>query len=301
MKTSLSLVGLIALSGIALAACDGGEPPVAVDGTGGTAPGTGGGGPVGTGGDTPAGTGGEAAGTGGGATSNALFTGTGTWIPRDSNLIGIQGAFYILEDSVKDDVAVEDDFMHTDFTADTGNVDEMGVSKFTEGDTLKPCISGTVPQVVDEMMMTGCNDALAEDQPGACQWSKQWGGGIGLNLNEEGGDGSVPMPWDALTANEGGPIMGFKFMASGNAGGATLRVKAKNPGDETDYCKAFTIVPGVEVTVALSDFKPDCWSATSDKPPLTLTAIESLQWQVVSSKAMGYTVENLCIESLSWY
>ena len=297
MKISLTLVGLVALSSGALVACGGGGTDGPIPVTGGT---TGSGGAtVGTGGVT--GSGGETVGSGG-AASNLLFDGVKTWVDGGMNTVGIQGAFYILEDSVKNDMAVDDAFTHTQFTADTGGIEDMpvGVSKFGP-DTVMPCLSGTVPQVVDELMMTGCNDALAEDQPGACQWTAQWGGGIGLNLNETGGDASVKSTWNALTANAGGPVTGFKFRASGTTDGATLRVKAKNPGDDTDYCKAFTIVPGVDFDVKIADFKPECWGSTSSKPPLKLDTIESLQWQIVSSKAKGYTIANFCIESLSWY
>ena len=286
MKTSLSLVCLIALASSFSIACgdDGGPAPL----TGGT---TGSGGETGSGNSTGSG--------GGGEQPNVLFEGNGTWVNGADNTVGIQGAFFILEDGVKDGTPVGDTLMHTDFTADTGALEECGVSKFSS-ETVKPCISGTAVQVTDETGATGCNASAAEDVAGACQWSAQWGGGIGLNLNETGegpnGEESVKSPYNA---NEN-MVKGFTFVASGDAGGATLRVKATNAGSEEDFCKAFTIVPGTPVTVQWSDLKHQCWGSTGTQV-LDLTNLEALQWQVVTDQNDPHTVTNLCIESISWF
>ena len=287
MKTSLSLVCLIALVSSFTAACgDGGDGPVPLTG-----------GSTGSGGSGS----GSTTGSGGAAQTNVLFEGSGTWVEGDDNTVGIQGAFYILEDGVKDDMPVDDGFMHTDFTADTGNLDEpAGVSKFTEEGTVKPCISGTAVQVTDETGAVGCNAAAAEDVAGACQWSAQWGGGIGLNLNETGegpnGEMSVKSPYDALANG----VQGFTFVASGDAGGATLRVKATNVGSDQDFCDEFTIVPGQAVTVQWSDLKHMCWGTAGDQV-LNLENLEALQWQVVTDQNDPHTVTNFCIESISWF
>lgn len=286
MKTSLSFVGLIALASCYSIACGGGaDGPVPLTGGG-----------TGSGGET---------GSGGGATTNILFEGSGTWVEGDGNTVGIQGAFFILEDSVKLEELVEDGLPHTDFTPDTGGtgMGALDVSKFDDT-TVKPCISGTVPQVTDETGATGCDAAAAETEPGACQWSAQWGGGIGLNLNETGegpnGEMSDKSPWNSLTANAGAKVTGFTFTVSGSAGGATLRVKATNVGSEEDFCKSFTIVPDTPVTVALADLKHQCWGSTGTEL-LDMENIEALQWQVVSDQNEAHTVTNLCIENLSWY
>jgi len=287
MKISLSLVGLIAVaSGMSsLVACSS-EPPVPLP-SGGT---TGSGGAAGTGGDTS---------TGGAAPTNLIFNGSTAWVPGDMNAVGIQGSFFILEDSVKDAMPIPaDGLMHTDFTADSGGSEDP-VSSFTDA-TLMPCISGNAVQVTDETGATGCNAAGPETDPGACQWSLQWGGGIGLNLNETGGENSTQGVWNALTANNGGPVTGFTFLVSGEAGGATLRFKAKNEGSDEDFCKAFTIVPDTPVTIALSELVHQCWG-TAGTQVLNLENISQLQWQVVTDAAASHTVANLCIQSLSWY
>jgi len=274
MKTSLSLVCLIALASSFTAACgdSGGPNPLT-------------GGNTGAGGETGS----------GGAATNSLFQGSGTWVPGEENTVGIQGAFYILEDGVKDNAAVTDTLMHTDLTADTAPLEDMGVSKFSP-DTEKPCVSGTAVQVTDETGATGCNTAGPEDTPGACQWSAQWGGGIGLNLNETGGDASVKSPYNANMHN----VKGFTFVASGSAGGATLRVKVTEMGSTEDFCMKFTIVPNTPVTVEWSDFKHKCWDSSGTDVP-DLTNLEALQWQVVTDPDASHEVTNLCIESLSWF
>jgi len=308
MKTSFSLlVSTIAVSATAFMACDGGGTgPVPVSGgtTGAGGSGTGGvvtttGGTTGVGGTSTggAGTGGSGAtgAGGGGAVSSTFFAGEGTWVAMEGNSKGIQGAFFILEDSIKNDEPVVDDLTHSDVHADTGGTDVDGFSKFDDT-TEKPCISGTVTQVTDETGAMDCNASDPEDTPGACQWGAQWGAGIGLNLNETGGEESVKSTWDALANG----VAGFKFTASGMAPGATLRVKIKNAGSDEDFCSEFQIVPGTEVEVAWADFEHMCWGSDGTMSPV-LTAIESLQWQIVSSASEGYDVTNFCIETVSWF
>lgn len=294
MKTSLSLYGLIAIAAgmSSLAACSGGTDDGPMPLTGGAA---GVGGTANSGGAGNAtGSGGDGAGTGG-ALSNSLFAGAGTWIDATTNTVGVQGAFFILEDSVKNSEPVTDTLTHTDFVADSGGTDVDGVSTFDDT-TLKPCISGTAVQVTDETGATGCDAAGPETEPGACQWSLQWGGGIGLNMNETGGEDSTQGVWDALAAG----VTGFTFTVSGDAGGATLRFKAKNEGSDEDFCKSFTIVPGTPVNIALSELQHQCWGTTGTQV-LSLTNISQLQWQVVTDAAASHDVASLCIENLAWY
>jgi len=312
MKTSFSLlVSTIAVSATAFTACGGGatDTPIPVTGgttgVGGSSPGTGGvvatggsGATVGTGGSgATVGTGGSGATGTGGALGNLIFDGSGTWVDGEANAVEIQGAFFILEDSIKNDAPVEDGLTHADVIPDSGGsgTGPLEFSKF-DMDTLKPCISGTVAQVTDEAGGVDCDASAAETEVGACQWSAQWGAGIGLNLSETGGEESVKSTWDALAHS----AAGFKFTASGMAPGATLRVKIKNAGSDEDFCSEFQIVPGTEVTVAWADFVHKCWGGDGDMSPV-LTAIESLQWQIVSSADEGYEVTNFCIETVSWF
>jgi hypothetical protein len=312
MKISLSLlVSTIAVCATTLAACDGGGPGplptggttggggivgtggVATGGVVGTGGGTGGTGAVGTGGTGAVGTGGST----GGSLGNLLFDGSGTWVDAGMNTVEIQGAFFILEDSIKNNEPVDDGLTHSDVIPDSGG-SGTGALEFSKFDdlTTKPCISGTVIQVTDETGAVDCSASDPEDMAGACQWSAQWGAGIGLNLNETGGEDSMKSTWDALAHN----VAGFKFTASGMAPGATLRVKIKNAGSDEDFCSEFQIVPGTEVEVAWADFEHMCWGSAGTMTPV-LTAIESLQWQIVSSADEGYAVTNFCIETVSWF
>ena len=308
MKTSFSLlVSTIAVSATAFTACGGGSTDTPIPITGGTTGvgGTGTGGVVTTTGGTTGvggtGTGGSGATGTGGALGNLIFDGSGTWVDGGLNTVEIQGAFFILEDSIKNNEPVDDGLTHADVIPDSGGsgTGPLEFSKF-DMDTLKPCISGTVAQVTDEAGGVDCDASAAETEVGACQWSAQWGAGIGLNLNETGemedGSESVKSTWDALAHS----VAGFKFTASGMAPGATLRVKIKNAGSDEDFCSEFQIVPGTEVQVAWADFVHKCWGGDGDMSPV-LTAIESLQWQIVSSADEGYEVTNFCIETVSWF
>jgi hypothetical protein len=114
------------------------------------------------------------------------------------------------------------------------------------------------------------------------------------------GAASVKSPWNALTANNGEKVNGFTFVASGDAGGATLRVKATNMGSDQDFCNEFTIVPGQPVEVQWSELVHMCWGSAGTET-LDLTNLEALQWQVVTDQNDPHTVTNLCIESISWF
>lgn len=283
MKTSLSLLGIVATVGLLSACSDdsmaGGTGGVPSNPTGGT---TSTGGTTGAGGTATGGT----TGAGGGGNSISI---NGAWVPMDGNTVGIQGAFFILEDSVKDGAAVEDSLTHTDFTADSDPVEEAGVSKFGPM-TDKPCISGTAAQVttVDGME---CNPAGSD-----CDWDDLWGGGIGLSLNETGGDDSVKSPFDADAAG----ISGFQFTVSGDAAGATIRFKATDvPNDGEDFCAK--IVLGQEnQQVTFDQLKHMCWGADGTKT-LDTTQLMQLQWQIVTDASGSYPVTNFCIENLAWF
>ena len=289
MKTSITLLGLITLGSTSLLLGCSEEAPN--PGTGGT--GTGGvvvpsAGGSGVGGASTGG--GDATGgadASGGSTSNLIFDGTGTWVDGTANLVGIQGAFFILEDSVKDGAPVSDSLTHTDFTADTGAVEDP-VSEFSE-ETVMPCISGTAAVVTTA-------DGMECDPAGSnCAWDSLWGGGIGLNLNESGGDDSVQSTWDA-TANG---VTGFEFTLTGDVAGATLRFKAVDAGKEgEDFCAEISVGPNTQVL--LDDLKHMCWGADGT---LTLdkTNLSQVQWQVVTDPASDHAVTNLCIASISTF
>ncbi len=210
-----------------------------------------------------------------------IFSGEGTWVDLTENTIGIQGAFFVLEDSMKDGVLVADSLPHTDLTPD--EFDDM---------TAMPCVSGTVAQVTNSAGEVDCNwgDATATPET-VCQWDAQWGGGIGFNLSETGGEGSVKSPWDATAAG----VTGFVVKTSGNAEGATIRFKAKDT-TEQEFC--YEIELGVEEAVSFSDFQHECWG-TSGTAVLDTTQLVQLEWQVVSSETAGYAVSNFCVDGIA--
>ncbi len=282
MKTSLSLLGLIALSTSSLIACGDGSND---DGGNGGVPSVGGT-SNGDGGGTASG----GSGTGGMGGSNGaaqIFSGSGTWIDGSANAYGIQGAFFILEDSVEDGMVVDDGLEHTEFAATTGDNGEEP-SEFTE-DTEKPCISGTVAQVTT---VDGEDCDPAGDD---CEWDSQWGGGIGLNLNETGGDDSMQDVFDLEAAG----ITGFEFTLSGDAGGAELRFKIVDDSNpDEDFCT--TVSAGESVQVDLAEIEHMCWGSDGTITP-DLTQISQVQWQVVSDAAASFEVDNLCVERVAVY
>jgi hypothetical protein len=283
MKTSVSLlIGSVGLVALATSACSPkkGSDPIVVT-TGGTSS-TGGGGGTGVGGGAdPAG--------GGSGLGNTIAI-SNVWIDKTGNSVGIQGAFFVLEDGVKDGAALSDGLPHSDFTADVDPLEEAGVSKFS--DTSTPCISGTAAMVMAADGVTECGFAAGDEE---CNFDSTWGGGIGLNLNETGGEESVKSSFNASAAG----ITGFKFDLSGDVGGATVRFKAVPTGVTTDFCKTVTAeFPGT-VSVNLADILSECWA--DGGIPVDTTAIESLQWQIVTDNKAPHTVANFCVSNLEWF
>lgn len=323
MKTSLSLLGIIALS-TTFAACseDTANPPGGTGGSGvptqtGGAPGSGGdvvpgsggdvvpgsGGDVvpGSGGDVTPGTGGTIAGTGsvsgtGGSEGGNSISIDGAWVDMTGNTVGIQGSFFILEDSVKDDALLDDGKPHSDVTADTGAVEEDGLSKFGD-DTEAPCISGTGAQVMALADPTlECDSGASAGDVDECDWDAYWGAGIGLNLNETGGEDSVQYPFDAAAAG----ITGFQFTVSGSAPGATIRFKATDvPNDGEDFCAEIDISTP-DIQVPLTELVHMCWG-TAGTETLDVTQLQQLQWQIVTDPNGPIEITNFCIDNLAWY
>lgn len=214
-----------------------------------------------------------------------IFDGMGTWVGEEgpAGQFGIQGAFFVLEDSVKDGVAVEDGLEHTDLTPDS--FDET---------TAKPCVSGTVAKVTTADGGE-CNGAAAAGAADACEWSAQWGGGIGLNLKETGGEDSVQGTVDLTAAG----VVGFAFEVSGSVTGTSPVVRFKvtdEPNDGEDFCASIRL--GQSNTVMLSDLQHQCWGS-SGTLSLDLTKAKQLQWQIVSSQNSAYEVADFCIENIS--
>lgn len=250
----------------ALAACDDGGS----SGSQGTGGGSGSGGSGNTGGDDNGGPTDAVEGT-------LIFTGSGSWIDGagPAEPFGIQGAFFVLEDSVKDGVPVSDGLTHTDLTPD----------EFGEG--VNPCVSGTVAQVTDAAGEK-C-DAAGSD----CEWSAIWGGGIGLNLNETGGESSMQGSLDLTGAG----ITGFSFKLSGDVEGATVRFKVKDqPNEDQDFCAS--VPPSGVTTVRFDELKHECWGSDGTLS-VDLTQALQLQWQIVTTASRDYNVTDFCIDELA--
>ena len=264
---------------------DGDSGGTSGDGDSGGTSGDGGSNSGGTGGDGDTGGAPSAGGNNMGGAGNigpwTLFDGTGTWIDGEDNTRGIQGSFFVLEDSMKDSEPVpDDDLSHTDLSPD----------EFAE-DTSAPCVSGVIGAVTD---IDG-EECDPMDLGGTeCEWSAVWGGGIGVNLNETGGEDSDVNAWNATAAG----VTGFSFATSGSLGGAVLRFKAKMLGSDEDFC---TNVAVGSTSVDLSELRHNCFAGGVATQALDLTQIEQINWQIVSDANTFFTVTDFCIDSLDAY
>jgi hypothetical protein len=214
-----------------------------------------------------------------------------TWVPREGNAVGIQGAFYILEDGVRDNVPLNDGMPHSDLWADTGAVEEAGHSLFGL-DTLVPCVSGTIAQLKGKDGVTDCGFAVGDEE---CDLEAFWGGGIGLVLNDSGGETPVQGPFDALAAG----IRGFRFVISGDVGGADVTFEASMADYSHLFCRDITVMVPGEVEVPLSDVVSECWFDGGF--PVDATRLHSLRWKIAADNSSAHAVQNFCIESLEWF
>jgi hypothetical protein len=231
-------------------------------------------------------TGGAAAGAGGGGTDpvgGTIFDGAGSWVDGTTNTKGIQGSFFVLEDSMKDGVLVVDTLQHTDLTPD----------EFDEN-TPKPCVTGRVAPVTATDGVTECGFNAGDAE---CDWGT-WGGGIGFNLNETGevdGAASVKSTWDATAAG----VTGFTFDISDGGFSGTIRFKAKMEGSTEDFC---AVVENGSNSVALADLKYHCWEASEAADgTLDVTKLVQLEWQLVTAAGTEYTVTDFCVNSVAYY
>ena len=278
MKKTITILGALGVTLMAMACSsdDGGSGvPSGMTGSGGgSTTGTGSGGGSTTADPTTTGD------TTGGEGEPLLDSENPSWVDGAANTKGIQGAFFVLEDGIKDGAPVSDGLTHTDLMPDT----------FEEATSL--CVTGTVAAVTTAD--GGMCDAAMD---GSCEWSALWGGGIGLNLNETGEmDGAASM-MDVFNATAAG-VTGFSFTISGNFDG-TIRFKAKMQGSDDDFC---TAVDFGENTVPLTDLAYNCWDASmAANMTLDLTQLTQIQWQLVSKQNTTYEGVELCIDSLSVY
>jgi hypothetical protein len=278
-KTSRSIQLVLAATTLAsLAACGSSSGPTPINGTGGSTTGAGGGAVASGGSDTAS----------GGALSSLAhpIPFHGAWTPGTENVPAIQGAFYILEDAVKDGAAITGDGLdHTQFLPEppVGPADPPHSFDTTSPG---PCITGTAKQVLDPANTT------------TPPYDLIWGGGIGMNLNEKGGEGSTPMPFDA---NMNG-ITGFEFKLSGDPGAGEIRFKATMAGSSEDFCfKISPILPNSTIQVHFSQLEHKCWEMPpKDVETIDVSKLQALQWQVVTNEKTPYIVKNFCVTELGY-
>jgi hypothetical protein len=258
---------------LAVTACSdsSGSPADATPGTGGApsaggAPGAGGSETTnpGAGGSTPGPTGGggmpASSGTGGAAPAgNAvpLTVDPTGWVDKGGNTVGIQGPWYSYDDCTDSPGACT-----MNHTPGTGAFDN------TDG---KMCTKGTTYAVKAE-----------------ADFSKEWGAGIALDLNNSGGTDAMKLPFDA-TANH---VIGFSMNITGTAPGLRVNITSQAAGDDSHYKNGKV---GAN-SVLLSEVKQGTW--VKMPAPLDQTKILAVQFQIPS--VMGKAVDfDFCVENLS--
>lgn len=219
-----------------------------------------------------------------------VFEGAGIWLLPD-NGVGVQGSFFILEDSVENDTAVLS-FPQLDLTelwADSGG-DEANapVSHFTP-ETDKPCVSGTLPRV------TNLDGHTCTPIAGDCAWDQQWGGGIGLSLSQPAGS-TQPGTWNAVAWI----AHGFRFRTSGDLGGARLRLKVTDRVHKSEFCTELSGERS-EREVELIDLRSNCWDEVGggSGEALDRTQIMELHFQLVPDADAEHRIDSFCIEQLA--
>ncbi len=183
------------------------------------------------------------------------------WVSIDRNPFGIQGAFYVFDDSL-----------------DGGG---STIVRYDDGNPSRYCATGLAGQV-----RPGADGIPAFDI--------YWGAAIGFNLfQEEGADTSLP--YDAAANG----IIGFAFALDGPEvlpPDGELRFNVKVYGDPSVYCAR---VAGAGIsTFLLSDLHQNCWENDLTAPTPDRTRLESLQWQYVTNLSSSYKFDT-CIAGLA--
>lgn len=126
-----------------------------------------------------------------------------------------------------------------------------------------------------------------------------WGGGIGLSLNESGGNSSVKSAYDA-TANG---VLGFRITLEGDSLGQSIRVGfsgAREPGDlPSPFVEVGELTPGTPVTaeILIADaLVPLAWELENSGEGADPTSIFDLQVQFPGAEVAGEY--SFCIKSI---
>ena len=228
-------------------------PPTSTAGSGGSPTTV----PTGTAGSAPVGAAGAMmTGTGAGNTVPLTVDPTG-WVDKGGNTLGIQGPWYSYDDCTNSPMACT--MNHT-----------PGMGAFTNTDG-KMCTKGTTIAVKAE-----------------ADFSKEWGAGIALDLNNSGGMNAMKMPFDATAAH----VIGFSLNITGTAPGLRINITSVAAGDNSHFANG---VIGAN-TVMLSKVAQGSWVTT--KMPLDSTMLLAIQFQIptVMNKAVDF---DFCVDSLA--
>ncbi len=216
---------------------------------------------------------GGAVGVGGtsGASGATAQPGTAlTWtadgfVAKDSNPFAIQGPFY----------------SYSDCDPPSGLPCTMPDASITGADA-KPgwsvaptgvCLKGTAVKVENAM------------------FAAQWGAGLALDLNSEGGEPGAPAVKGTIDLNAA-KIRGFSVDISGTAP-ARIRINLTMPGlGDSSFVEAK--VPGT-TTFALADAKQGTWVMT--KTPLDPSKVEAIQFQVYTADSKA-TPFDFCVNAI---
>ncbi|MFC1641162.1 hypothetical protein ACFL5O_00525 [Myxococcota bacterium] len=241
---------------------------------GGTATGTAGGsavaGATGTAGGSAVGAGGEEGVECSNTDLSILPINDTGWVDRTCNEHEIQGAFYwYAADNIKTEMQCG------------GATCEESAAPWSETSS-GMCISGT---------------ATGE--------SEDWGAGIGISLNESGGDDSVKAAYNAADHN----IIGFDVTIVGNTNGMPIRVGLTGEDQQADASlpSPFLTMGAVDGTLNLSGSSelviakaavPDDWEVDNAGATVDASAIYDLQFQVAADSADAGTTFDICITDL---
>lgn len=192
---------------------------------------------------------------------NVIFSGVGTSVSTSDNEFGIEGDFYVRQDSYRDGEPKDDELTHSEVTP---------VEFDASHD--KPCINGQIAQV------------------SGGQWSEVWGVLLGLQL--AGSNGS----WDATEHG----IEGFEFELSGSVGDARLRFEAKVKDSDETFCAMLEHEQGETGTfsVALEDIEHRCYE-DGGSMSFDPSQLEAVEWLAMADDGSSSPVEDFCVESLS--
>lgn len=195
----------------------------------------------------------------------ALTWDAGGFVAPDQNPFGIQGPFYF----------------YSDCDPPSGLACSAPDASLTGPDG-KPgwsvsgaaaCIKGTAVKVESSM------------------FSKQWGAGLALDLNSQGGELGMPAVKGSFDLSKAS-IRGFSVDISGSAP-AGIRINLTLPG-VTDSNFVDAKVPGT-TTFDISSAKQGTW--VTSKTPLDPTRVEAVQFQVFTN-ATSPTPYDFCVNAI---